>query len=160
MTQTNIFETAVWMGMLIIVALVGMTFLAGVSSTGKEAVQVQVGQHAVDQHAKDALRSRLAVFNCNLAYLEVLVHDPIVDNPASRGKLLFVCPDTTAVMCAGMVVGDTALINGAYPEITAFVSTCGYWLSTVPPRDGYTRAEVVAVEKALLGLTAMREVER
>lgn len=129
-------------------------------SAPREAIQIQVGQHAVDGHARDALRSRLAVFHCNPAYLQVLVHDPITDNPVSREKWLFVCPNTAATLCAGMVVGNAILADGTYPEITAFVSTCRYWLITVPQRDGYTRAETVAVGKALQGLIAMWEAEQ
>jgi len=135
------------------VGMAGLTMLT-VFSQATEVV-VTTNTHAIERHGRDALRARLAVFNCDPRSLQIWGHDEMQANPASVGKWLIVCPNSTLTQCAGMIVGTTPGQDGAYPEYTAFVSSCEYWTVTVPVRDGYISAPAMIVRKALTALLVM-----
>lgn len=118
-------------------------------------VAVTTNSHAALKHSTDAYRARLAVFNCDPRYLQVFVSDG--HSPKSHGKWLFVCPNTSATLCAGMIVGTTPLNTGSYPELTSFVSTCQHWTVDVPARDGYVSAPAKLITDAWMVILTLKE---
>ena len=159
MTKIRPLETMILMFVLALLAGLGALALLGSAQTTTlpavhQQVNVHTNSHAVERHGTDAYRARLAVFNCDPKYLQMFVHDSTLNNPASQGKWLFVCPNTSGHQCAGMIVGTTAQSDGSYPEFTAYVSTCEYWTCTVPTRDGYIWAPAAVIKDAWTALLA------
>jgi len=163
MSSISSFETFLAMfGGLFLVCVAGLMLLGPALmepavSTAQQEVRVVTNSHAALVHGRDAYRARLAVFNCDPRLLQVFIHDDelLYPIPASAGKWLFVCPNTSETMCAGMVVGRTVSDSGSYPEFTAFVSTCQHWLVDVPLRDGYVSAPAVLLKDAWMTILTM-----
>lgn len=136
------------MGMMMVLAA-GLMILA--QTQMPDPVLVRPGSHAEIRHGMDALTVRLAVYNCDPRYFRTFVSDGI--NPKSVGKWLFVCPDSAYHRCAGIIT--PTVFEKGYDETTAYLASCGYWLNTVPTRDGYVPTSVVAVKKAMGLILAM-----
>jgi len=113
-----------------------------------EEILVRPNAHAEIRHGLDALKVRLAVYNCDPRYIQVFVSDGV--NPKSIGKWLFVCPDSSVQLCAGMIIGTTPGGDGVYEEFSAYVKTCDEWLVRTPATGGFIPAPVAIVKKALV----------
>jgi len=159
MTRIRPLETMLLM--LVMALLAGLAALVLLSSAQTATTTPVVGQvevpeevlvrpntHAEIRHGLDALKVRLAVYNCDPRYIQVFVSDGA--NPKSIGKWLFVCPDSSVKLCAGMIVGMTPGEDGVHEEFSAYVKTCDDWLVRVPIRDGFMPAPVAIVKKALV----------
>lgn len=101
--------------------------------------------HAETRHGSDALRARIAIRQCRPEDLQVWFS-------VTRQQWMFVCPDDTHTLCAGMIV-RVANTGTGYVEVTAFVASCQYWQGVVA-RDRYTTAATAMTG----GLRVLQEV--
>jgi len=159
MTRIRPLETMILMFAMALLA--GLAALALLGSAQAEITTSVVGQvkvpeevlvrpnaHAEIRHGLDALKVRLAVYNCDPRYIQVFVSDGV--NPKSIGKWLFVCPDSSVQLCAGMIIGTTPGEDGVHEEFSAYVKTCDEWLVRTPTTGGFIPAPVAIVKKALV----------
>jgi len=159
MTRVSSLETTILLFGLVLLA--GLGALALLDSAQAETatttvsrvampreVPVRPNAHAEIRHGLDALKVRLAVYNCDPRYIQVFVSDGA--NPKSIGKWLFVCPDSSVRLCAGMIVGTTPGEDGVYEEFSAYVKTCDGWLVRIPATHGFVPAPVAIVKKVLV----------